>query len=89
MVISCQFFPLQVNEQETYNGQYKNRELFSDIMNVLDIEWSTVTGDIELSVKLCCGLTGTCTLSVWDLLTKEIWNEKSNSLALLQGADDI
>ena len=58
-------------------------------MNVLDTDWSTVTGEIELSTKLCCGLTGTRTLSAWDLQAKEIWNDESNSLALLPGADDI
>lgn len=58
-------------------------------MSVLDPEWTNDEGDVELSARLCCGLTGTCTIGVWDLETKEIWNNESNMLSLLPGAEDI
>ena len=56
-------------------------------MSVVYPEWSNVKGEVELSVRLCCGITGTCSLGAWDLKTMEIWNLESNSLSLV--GDDI
>ena len=56
-------------------------------MSVADPEWSDVEGEVELSARLCCGLTGICTLGTWDLKTVEIWNLESNTLSLI--GDDI
>ena len=58
-------------------------------MSVLAPTWTNEEGDVELSARLCCTLTGTCDLGVWDLKTKEIWNDQSNMLALLPGGEDI
>ena len=57
-------------------------------MSVADPEWSKVQGEIELSARLCCSLTGICTLGAWDLKTMEIWNLESNPLSLIGNVDN-
>lgn len=60
-------------------------EIFSDLMSILDPSWSTVTAEIELSTRLCCGLTELCYVSAWDLEMLEIWNVQNNTLSLAPG----
>ena len=79
-------YSIQINE-EGPDGQLQERELFTSLMSVADPEWSDVEGEVELSARLCCGLTGICTLGTWDLKTVEIWNLESNTLSLI--GDDI
>ena len=55
--------------------------IFSDLMAILDPAWSTVTAEIELSTRLCCGPTELCYVSVWDLQMLEIWNVQNNTLS--------
>ena len=58
-------------------------------MDIADPTWSNVTGDVELSVRLCCGIEGNCGFSVWDLESLEIWNLQGNTLSLSPGAEDV
>ena len=39
-------------------------------------------GSIDMSMHLCCGLKGICSISVWDLKTNEIWNPRYDQFAL-------
>ena len=56
------------------------KQVFIDIMEILDSSWEDlVTDDIELSVRLCCGLND-CQVSVWDLESLQIWNDVTNVL---------
>ena len=55
------------------------------LMAILDPAWSTVTAEIELSTRLCCGLTDLCFVSAWDLETLEIYNVQNNTLSLAPG----
>ena len=55
----------------------------------MDPAWSNVTADMELSLRLCCGLEGSCSVSVWDLGTLEIWNDSNNTLVMAPGAEDV
>ena len=61
---------------------------FVNIMYELGL-WNTPTiarqdqadqSSIDLSMHLCCGLRGTCSISVWDLEKIEIWNPSSRIL---------
>ena len=63
--------------------------IFSDLMAILDPAWSTVTAEIELSARLCCGLDIYCYLSTWDIEGMEIWNVRSVPLLLAPGAADV
>ena len=80
-------YSIQVNE-EGPGGQLQERELFTSLMSVADPEWSDMEGEIELSARLCCGLTGICTIGFWDLKTLEIWNLESNNLSLIGNVDN-
>ena len=74
----------QINESTT-DGDYTKMGIFSDLMAILDPAWSTVTAEIELSTRLCCGLTDLCFVSAWDLETLEIFNVENNTLSLAPG----
>ena len=80
-------YSIQINE-EGPDGQLQERELFTSLMSVADPEWSEVEGEVELSARLCCGLTGICTFGKWDLKTMEIWNLESNPLSLIGNVDN-
>ena len=80
-------YSIQINE-EGPGDQLQKRELFTSLMSVADPEWSNVQGEIELSARLCCSLTGICTLGAWDLKTMEILNVESNNLSLIGNVDN-
>ena len=33
-------------------------------------------GSVDISMHLCCGQKGICSISVWDLKENEIWNPR-------------
>ena len=71
----------------TTTVEQQQRPILKFLMNIFDSSWEDSSqGDIELSVRLCCGppdpdSTG-CQVSVWDLESLQIWNQMNNVLDL-------